>query len=264
MNSKLKLAGLGAIAAIAAASPFVLKLETPNAIAAAPASAGFSSSQKTELEGIIKAYILEHTEVLMESVNNYRSTEEKRQNDQAAQALKDNSDAFLKSAHLPDVGNKNADVTIVEFFDYNCGYCKQGFEAVQQGLNEDKNLRFVFIDLPILSESSTTASRFALAAQKQNKYFELHRALMTFNGPKTEESILKLAKDAGLDVEKLKADEKSPDVDEAIKKNQELAQKLAINGTPAFIVGEELIRGYIPYPAMKTLIEKQRADKKKG
>lgn len=262
MNSKLKLAGLGAVAAIAAASPFVLKFETPNAVAAAPSSsAGFSSAQKTELEGIIKSYILEHPEVLMESVNNYRANEEKRQNEQATQALKDNMDAF-NSPHLPIAGNKDGDITIVEFFDYNCGYCKQGFEAVQQGLNEDKNLRFVLVDLPILSESSTTASRFALAAQKQNKYFELHRALMTFKGPKTEDSILKLAKDAGLDVEKLKADEKSPDVDEAIKKNQELAQKLAINGTPAFIVGDELIRGFIPYPAMKTLVEKERSEKK--
>ena len=279
MNSKIKLAGLGLIAAVAASSPFVLKVVKQDAVASpevaqtapatadsqpvqTPASAGanFTEAQKVELESIIKEYILNNPKVLMDSVNNMRANEQKAQEDGAAQALKDNSDYLLKG-NLPDVGNKNADVTIVEFFDYNCGYCKQGYEAVQQGLDTDKNLRFVFVDFPILSESSHLASRYALAAQKQGKYFELHRELMKYKGPKTDESILGLAKTAGLDIDKLKADLNSPDIEAAIKKNTELAQKLAISGTPAFIIGDEIIRGYIPFDGMKAKIEEKR---KKG
>lgn len=266
MNSKIKLAGLGVIAAIAAAaSPYVLKIEhKADAIAAAEvtpaAGAAFTDAQKTELEGIIKDYIMKNPKVLMDSVNGYRTAEEKNQQDQAVGALKENWDYFAKGP-LPDVGSKKASITIVEFFDYNCGYCKQAYEAVQKSLDEDKDVRFVFVDYPILSEASHLASRYALAAQKQDKYFELHQELMKFKGPKTDENILNLAKTAGLDVAKLKADLNSPDIEATIKKNTELAQKLAISGTPAFIVGDQIIRGYVPYEAMKTLITEQR---KKG
>lgn len=273
MNSKIKLAGLGVIAAIAAASsPFVLKVVKQDAVAspevaavaqpapAAVAGASFTTAQKAELETLIKEYILNNPKVLMDSVNGYRTAEQAAQEDGAIKALKESSDYLLKG-NLPDVGNKSADITIVEFFDYNCGYCKQGYEAIQQGLDNDKNLRFVLVDFPILSESSHLASRYALAAQKQGKYFELHRELMKYKGPKTDESILGLAKTAGLDIDKLKTDLNSPDIEAALKKNAELARKLAISGTPAFIIGDQIIRGYIPYEGMKTMIADQR---KKG
>lgn len=273
MNSKIKLAGLGVVVAVAAAaSPYILKIEhKPDAIAAsdiAPAAGGesvapgaFTDAQKAELDGIIKDYILKNPQVLMDSVNNFRTAQEKQKTDGAVDALKQNSDYLLKGT-LPDVGPKDADVTVVEFFDYNCGYCKQGYEAVQQSLDNDKKVRFIFVDFPILSESSVLASRYALAAQKQGKYFELHKEMMKFKGPKTDESILGLAKTAGLDIEKLKKDLSSPDIDATIAKNKALAEKLAINGTPGFIVGDQIIRGYIPYEGMKTLVADQR--KKKG
>lgn len=264
MNSKIKLAGLGVVVALAAAaSPYVLKIEPKaDAIAAdaiAPAAGEtFSPAQKAELEGIIKQYILKNPEVLMESVNSYRSNQEKASADNAIQSLKQNSDYLYKNSAMPDVGNKKADITVVEFFDYNCGYCKQGYEAVQKSLDTDKNIRFVFVDFPILSESSHLASVYALAAHKQGKYFELHKALMTFKGPKTEESILALAKTAGLDVAKLQADTKDPAIEATLKKNMDLAQKLAINGTPAFIIGDQIIRGYVPFEAMKTIVTDER------
>ncbi len=261
MNSKIKIAGLGVVVALAAAaSPYVLKVEPKKetAIAAEQPSATFTAAQKTELDGLIKDYILKNPQVLMDSVNNYRSAQEKTNDDQALQSLKESSDYLYKSSSLPDVGNKKADLTIVEFFDYNCGYCKQGFESVQHGLNDDKNLRFVFVDFPILSESSHVASVYALAAHKQGKYFPLHQALMTFKGPKTEENIITLAKSVGIDTDKLKADAKDPGIEAELKKNMDLAQKLAITGTPAFIIGDQIIRGYVPYEAMKTLIADQR------
>lgn len=267
MNSKIKLAGLGVVAAIAAAaSPYVLKIEAkPDAIAASqvsPAAGGaFSDAQKSELDGLIKDYILKNPQVLMDSVNNYRVDQEKKATEGATEALKQNWDALTKGG-LPDIGPKDADITIVEFFDYNCGYCKQGYDSVQSILDTDKKVRFVFVDLPILSESSKLASRYALAAQMQGKYFELHRELMKFKGPKTDESILNLAKSAGLDIEKLKKDLSSPQIEATFAKNQELASKLAVTGTPAFIVGDQIIRGYIPAEAMKTMVAEER--KKKG
>jgi protein-disulfide isomerase len=267
LKSKAKFAVLGLVALAAAASPFVLKLEARHdAIAAGvePASGGsngFSSAQKTELESIIKDYILKNPQVLIDSVNNMRNAEQAANDEKAAQGLKENADFFFKG-DLPKAGSETADVTVIEFFDYNCGYCKQGFESVRQGLESDKKLRFVFVDFPILSESSHLASRYALAAQKQGKYFELHRALMQFKGPKTDETILKLAGDAGLDTAKLKADSNDPAIAAQLKKNTDMAEKLAISGTPAFIIGDEIIRGYIPFEAMKTMIADER--KKKG
>ncbi|PZP55377.1 MAG: thioredoxin [Micavibrio aeruginosavorus] len=270
VNSKIKFAGIGALAAIAVASPFVLDIQTKKSEAVAQTAAvaaqvasdsNFSAAQKTELEAMMKDFIMKNPKVLMDSVNGYREQEQKTQEDAAVQALKDNWD-YLAKGTLPDVGPKTADITIVEFFDYNCGYCKQGYEAVQKGLDNDKNVRFVFVDFPILSESSHLASKYALAAQKQNKYFELHAELMKYKGPKTEESILNLAKSVGIDTAKLKADANSPDIEATIAKNTQLAQKLAISGTPAFIIGDQVIRGYIPYEGMKTMIDAER--KKKG
>ena len=257
MNSKIKLAGLGVFAALAAAvSPFVLNINAGQTAQAAE-SAEFSPAQKKALEGIIKDYIMNNPQVLMDSVNNYRSEEQKNQEAGAVKALKENREMLINGKY-PDVGNKKADVTVVEFFDYNCGYCKQGYESVQQSLNNDKNIRFVFVDFPILSESSHLAAKYALAAQKQGKYFELHRELMQFKGPKTDDSILQLAKKAGLDTDRLKKDMADPAIETEIKDNIALAEKLQITGTPAFIIGDDIIRGYVPYEGMKTMVEATR------
>jgi len=261
VNSKIKLAGLGHFAALgAAASPFVLN---NNAVQTAQAadSGDFTPAQKTAMENIIKDYIMSNPQVLMDSVNNYRSAEEKKQEEGAVKALEENRQILLKG-NFPEIGNKKGDITIVEFFDYNCGYCKQGYEAVQESLNNDKNIRFVFVEFPILSESSHLAAKYALAAQKQGKYFELHRELMLYKGPKSDESILQLAGKAGLDMDKLKKDVSDPSIEAEIKKNIDLAQKLQISGTPAFIIGDQIIRGYVPYEGMKTMVADLRKNGK--
>ncbi len=265
MNAKLKILGLGVMAGlIAGAAPFVLKINAvPNSAVAAdpapvPSSAGFTAAQKTEMEGLMRKFIMENPQVLMDSVNKYREDQGKKEEASASDALKSIGNDLFKNDNLPQVGNKSGDITVVEFFDYNCGYCKKGFESVQEGLNNDKNIRFVFVDYPILSESSHLASQYALAAQKQGKYFEYHKALMTFQGPKTEETIMKLSKDAGIDTDRLKKDAQLPEIAAQLTKNQEMAQKLAISGTPAFIVGGQIIRGYVPYEALKTIIADER------
>jgi protein-disulfide isomerase len=235
------------------------------ATAAAPsdsATAAFSPEQKAQLENVIRDFILNNPEVLMESVNKMREKQQQAQNEQSKEALKGEI-AFLTGPDMPDAGNKKGDVTIIEFFDYNCGYCKKAFtDTVAPAVEADKNVRFVFIELPILSESSRLAAEYAMAAAEQGKYWEYHKALMNFKGPKTEETLTAEAQKIGLDVAKLKTDAKSQKVQDLLKKKTESAQKLAISGTPAFIVGDEIIRGFIPYDAMKPMIEKVRASAK--
>ena len=261
LSPKVKILGAGVLAGILlGASPFVLKIQAVEKSAVA-SSSEFSEAQKAELNSLMKDFILNNPTVILDSVNNHQKNQAQAQEEQGTKALAEFKDFFYKSDELPSVGNKSADITIVEFFDYNCGYCKRAFEAVQDTLNKDKNIRFVFVDLPILSEQSHDAAQLALAAQLQGKYFELHKGLMLFQGPKTRDNILKVAKDAGLDTARLEADAKSPKVQDLLKKNAEVAQKLAITGTPAFVLGDQIVRGFIPGDAMQTMIKDLRAKK---
>ena len=161
-------------------------------------------------------------------------------------------------------GNPDGDVTVVEFFDYNCGYCKKAFEEIQSLLKDDKNAKIVFYDMPILGPDSLESSKWSLAAKKQNKYFEYHKALMGHQGGKDEATFKKLAEEAGLDAEKLAKDKNDPAIEEEIKTHIKTAQDLGIQGTPGFLINEKIFRGYIPYDVIqKTIKEERNAAKKK-
>lgn len=263
ISQKTKILGAGILAGlILGASPFVLKIEAKKN--SAEAASSFSDAQKEELNGIIKEFILNNPTVLLDSVNNHQQNQAKAQEEQGTKALAEVKDTLTKNADFPSAGAsmKDADITIVEFFDYNCGYCKRGYESVKSVLNSDKKVRFVFAELPILSPESHTAAQYALAANLQGKYWAYHSAMITFNGPKTKENILKVAGEAGLDTARLEKDASSPKVQEQLGKFGEIAGKLAISGTPAFIIGDQIIRGFIPPEAMQTMIKETR--KKKG
>lgn len=233
--------------------------------AAAPASAAepatanaFTPAQKAALEDYVRDFILENPEVIIEAVNRYKAKEEEKQNADANASLKKYEDFLYNNKDMPSAGNPNAKFTVVEFFDYNCGYCKRAYEAVQQTLDTDKDIRFVFVELPILSEQSKTAADWAMAAHKQGKYFEFHKGLMTFNGPKTEETMMEVAKKIGLNIDQMKKDANSPETQALLAKKMEVAQALSVTGTPGFIIGDQIIRGYVPYEGMKTLISEER------
>jgi len=187
----------------------------------------------------------------------HRANEAKLQEEQAASAIKDNI-AKLTSKDSPSIGPDDADVTIVEFFDYNCGYCKRALPDVQAIAASDKKVRFVFKEMPILGPTSGTAAQWALAAKRQDKYFEYHTALMEFKGQKEEKQLAKIAKDLGLDVEKMKKDASSDEVQAEIDADVELARTIGINGTPAFIVEETLYPGYIGEDGMVQAIKEAR------
>jgi protein-disulfide isomerase len=158
-------------------------------------------------------------------------------------------------------GNPVGDVTLVEFFDYHCAYCKRALNAVTAVLGEDPGLRIVYKEFPILGPDSVLAARAALASRNQDpsKYLEFHVALMSTRGRLTQPRILEIARDAGFDAERLVADMASPEINTAIERNIELARSLEINGTPTFVIGDQLVPGAVDLDTLRRLIAEARA-----
>ena len=218
----------------------------------------FTAAQKEQIQEMFKEYLVNNGEVILESVNKYQgelvAKEAAVANEKAAGFVKELSGR----TDLATAGNPEGDITIVEFFDYNCGYCTRALEEIQVILKEDKNVRVVFMDMPILGPQSLEASKWSLAAREQGKYWEYHRAIMTHQGPKNEAALEKLAKELKLDIDKLKKDKDSEEIAATLNQNIEEAQALNIRGTPGFIIGEEVAPGYIPAEQMKKIIAEQR------
>ena len=159
----------------------------------------------------------------------------------------------------PNLGNPEGDVTVVEFFDYNCPYCRQAGKTVQELIGSDPNVRIIFQEWPVLGEGSMFAARAALASRAQGKYEEFHWTLMNGEGRATEASILKVARDLGLDIVKLLADMESPAVEIHLERSNDLARSLGFTGTPAFIVGDQTVPGMINLKQIEKLIADVRA-----
>lgn len=241
-----------------------LLLSSPS-FAASPSAKNlpFSEDQRAAMEDFVRDFILDNPEVLIEAVNRYKQNEEKKQDQEALSSLDKYRSFLYYNKDMPQTGNPKGDITVIEFFDYNCGYCKRAYEAVQETLDKDKNVRFVFVELPILSDTSKLAANWAMAAHKQGKYFEFHKGLMTFNGPKTEEAMVKVATDLGLDITRMRKDAASEETKALLAKKVEVAQALHISGTPGFIIGDQIVRGYVPYEGMKAIIDDARKGKTK-
>ena len=169
-------------------------------------------------------------------------------------------DELFKDPTSPVGGNPNGDVTIVEFFDYQCGYCKVVFPRIEKLLIDDSNLRFVFKEMPILGPNSVFAARAALAARKQGEkqYVAFHKVMMASRGSLNKASVFRFATDAGLDVERLKEDMKDDNINDMIRRNLKLADALSINGTPAFVIGDTIVRGAVDLLKLKSLVERAR------
>lgn len=214
------------------------------------------AAQKTEIEALVKDYILKNPEVLIQSFENHRVAQENRLNEEANKAAAELI-AQLND-NIPSTGAKDADVVIIEFMDYNCGYCKRAFEELDVILKEDKKVKAYFIEMPILGPTSLEAAKWALAAHKQGKYFEFHTALMKHQGPKNESVLESKAKEAKLDIKKLKADKESDEIKAELERNMSRANLMNITGTPGFIIGGEVVRGYLTLDQMKEAITEAR------
>ncbi|MGH1456473.1 MAG: DsbA family protein [Alphaproteobacteria bacterium] len=220
-------------------------------------AAEFTDAQKQEMQTIIKDFLMDNPQVIIDAVEKYRTDQEEQMTKNAKENLASYKDSFMAD-HLPVAGNPKGDITVVEFFDYNCGYCRKAFEDIRKLIKTDENLRVVFQEMPILSPSSKTMAQMALAAHNQGKYFEMHTALMDYRGNQSDAAYYKLAADIGLDVAQLKSDMASESVAAALGKSTDIARKLGIRGTPGFIIGNEIYPGYIGLDGMKDAIADAR------
>ena len=214
----------------------------PAASDPAPASA-FTPAQRQELQAIIKDILINNPEVLLEAQNALESKMDKIQAERMAVAIKDNASELFRPAASPVVGNAKGDVPVIEFFDYNCGYCKKAFLDLAKLMEKDKKVRVILKEFPILAKGSEEASRVALAAKMQGKYWEFHQAMLSSQGQANEASALRVAEKLGLDMARLKKDMASPEVKKEIDDTRQLASKMGIQGTPHFIVGDRIIPG---------------------
>lgn len=210
-----------------------------------------SDTQRDEINKMIRAYILANPEIIPEAVEVLRA----RQN---AAALMRSQDLLYNDGYSYVAGNENGDITIVEFYDYNCGYCKQVPGMLARLMEEDKNLRVIFKELPILAESSVIASKAAMAAMRQDKFIEFHNAMMKNNRRIDEELILNIATDLGMDEELLIKDMADPEIEANLQLTDALVRNIGISGTPGFVIGTEIVAGFRPYEELKQIIAEQR------
>jgi len=203
----------------------------------------FSDTQKRAIEQVVKDYLMANPEVLLEIQGALEAKMEKAQAEKLKVAITENVKEIYRNPKAAVAGNPNGDITVVEFFDYNCGYCKRGLSGVVELIEKDPKVKVVFKELPILSKGSEEAAHVALAARLQGKYWEVHRALLENKGQANEAVALKVAEKAGLDMTKLKADMNSDEVKGEIERVRDLAQKMGISGTPHFLVGDRSIGG---------------------
>ena len=227
------------------------------------AESSFTDAQKAEMGDVIKNYLLENPQVIFEAADKYKAQQEAETIKKAETSIKDNIE-YLTRADAPSTGNPKGDVTVVEFFDYNCGYCKKALPDIHNLSKSDANVRVVFKEMPIVGPTSRTAALWALAANKQGKYFEFHVAVMDHKGPKEDAEMEKLAKDLGLDVEKMKKDIESQDIKNELAKDMTVAGEIGVQGTPAFIVGTTFIPGYVGEEGLKQAIADVRSKAKGG
>jgi protein-disulfide isomerase len=221
-------------------------------------AAEFTPAQRQAIEAMIRDYLTKNPEVMLDAL---QAAEDKIKSDsrgKASAALATRRHEVFDDPDAPIAGNPKGDATLVEFFDYRCPYCKQVEPAIEALVAEDRQLRFVYKEFPVLGPESVTAARAALAARQQGKYDLLHRALMGLKGQINEAAVFKVASSVGLDVERLKRDMAAPDIDRILKANGNLAEALDIRGTPGFVIGDEIVPGAISLDALKQLIDAAR------
>jgi protein-disulfide isomerase len=231
------------IAACAFAATALLAAPNLRAEDAAKGAAAFTDEQKAAIGQIVNDYLLANPDVLIDVQTALEAKLEKEQSEKLKAFMAENSKTIYRNPDSPVAGDPNGDITVVEFFDYNCGYCKRGLSEVQKLLESDKKVRFVFKELPILSKGSEETAKAALAAKKQGKYWEFHQAMLNHRGQANEAASLKAAESLGLDMAKLKADMASKEVEAELEGVKELGKKMGINGTPHFLVGDKSIPG---------------------
>ncbi len=219
-----------------------------------------SPTQKKEIEAIVRSYLVENPEILVEMSQRLEAKQRNEEDKARKSALTGHAKSLFKLAEDPVAGNPKGDVTVVEFMDYNCGWCKKSVIEISKILEQDKDLRVVFKEFPIFGEGSEYAAKAALASRKQDAYWKFHLAMFQHEGQINAEVADSIAASIGLDLDKLKKDMDDPEIAASLAKTRELAQSLQLTGTPAFVIDETVVPGYITHDRMIETIAGVRAN----
>ena len=237
------------------------------AVATAPSTASATATKpanapvtREELPKLIEETLVENPEIISKVMQRLHENQQKRAKAEAEEGLKKHANTLFKNDNYPSIGPKDADVTIVEFFDYHCGYCKQMLPTVTEMVKKDKKVRIVLRDYPILSEDSVLASRAALAVHRidPSKYFDYHTALMSMSGKFDEKNLTEAAKKLGIDAKKFKTALDAPETAALLEGNQTLAADLGVRGTPAIALPDRILPGAVPLEDLQRLVDNQR------
>ncbi len=224
-----------------------------------PMSAASDELSEDRMKQLVYEAILENPQIIMDAVRLLEERQQRDQNAAAAVMLDTERDRLEQDPNAIVLGNPEGDVTVVEFFDYNCPYCRRVMPQVDALVAQDPNVRLVYREWPILGEGSVFAARAALAARKQDKYEEFHVAMMGMEGRAVEASVLRIARSVGLDIDQLRRDMDAPEVDEHIQTSMELTRALGFNGTPSFVIGDALIPGFVEADVLIQQVEAARS-----
>jgi protein-disulfide isomerase len=227
---------------------------------AALAAEALSEDQEAAVRALVRDTLLDNPEIIAEALEVYQERQAAEQAERSRAAIAEHHDTLIEADADDVLGNPDGDVTIVEFSDYQCGYCKRVFPELLSVIESDGNVRLVIRELPILGPESVMAARAAVASRAQGLYPEFHTALMAMKGGVSEVAVMQVAAEVGLDVDALRMDMADPDLDETFSRNISLAQTLGISGTPAFVIGPELVPGALSRERLADLIEAARSE----
>ncbi len=233
---------------------------------AVPASAqSIPDAQRSEIERIVREYLIKNPEVLQEAYAELEKRQAAAEADKHKKTVAENSELLFRSPRQVVLGNPQGDVTFVEFFDYNCGYCKRAFDDMAELMKNDPKVKIVLKEFPVLGPSSVEAARVATAVRMQDKtgvkYLEFHRKLLLGRGQADKARALAVAKEVGLDMARLERDLTSDEVKTSLEEAFKLAEKLGINGTPSYVIGENVVIGAVGLPALQSKINAARCGK---
>jgi protein-disulfide isomerase len=221
-----------------------------------------TEAERAAFRAEVKAYLLENPEVLVEAMNVLQQRQDLAEAARDAEMLQEHAEAIFEDPASFVGGNPDGDITVVEFLDYRCSYCRKANAEVAELVKSDGNIRFVVKEFPILGEDSVASSRFAISVLQlhgEEPYAKLHDALMTLRGSPDAETLSRMAGDLGLDPQPILDHMASPEVTAVIEANRALGDALAISGTPTFVIDGTMLRGYVPLDGMRQIVADERA-----
>lgn len=239
----------------------VLAFGAAAAFAPAQAAGDFTSEQKSGIEKIVHDYLIKNPEVIKDAIDELEKRQKLAEAASREKIVNEQNDKLFNSPHQAVVGNPNGDITVVEFFDYNCGYCKQSLASVAKLIEGDPKLRVVLKDFPILGPDSVETAQIATALRfqlKDAKFWEFHKKLLSTRGHIGKAQALAAAKEVGADMAQLEKDIAKPEVAAALKEVATLAEELRFDGTPAWVVGKDAFVGGVPFAQLKAKVDNMR------